>query len=72
MKISEHAALRYQQRIDSSEDYPRETLRQLVEEGQPSRREEIEGLAIAAREALVVVRDDVVTTVLRDPEAVGR
>jgi len=64
-EISKHAELRYRQRVDSGEPYPKERLREIVDDADPSHRSEIEGMVVEARDALVVLKDDVVTTVLR-------
>jgi hypothetical protein len=64
-KISEHSALRYQERVDPAEPFPKERLREIVDGGETSHREDIEGAVIEAKDALVVLKDDVVTTVLR-------
>jgi len=64
-EITEHAATRYLTRVDATEQYPKERLREIVDGANPSHRSEIEGMVVEARDALVVLKDDVVTTVLR-------
>lgn len=67
-EISKHAAMRYLNRIDSSEPYPRERLREIVDENQTTHRQDIEGAVVEARDALVVLKENCVTTVLRECE----
>jgi len=72
-EITEHAALRYQERVDAGEPFPKERLREIVADSQPGDRDGIEGMVVEARDALVVLKDnaDVVATVLRgSPDAI--
>jgi len=64
-EITEHAALRYRERVDAGEPYPKERLREIVEQSSPSHREELEGMAVEFADAIAVLKGDVVTTVLR-------
>jgi hypothetical protein len=72
MQITKHAELRYRQRVDSSEPFPREKLRELYEDAEPAPDAVSEGVGYVVDDVTLAVRHDrepVVTTVLRGSEA---
>jgi hypothetical protein len=72
MQVTKHAELRYRQRVDSSEPFPREKLRELYEDAERAPDAVSEGVGYIADGYTLAVRHDrepVVTTVLRGSEA---
>lgn len=63
--VSEHAVLRYRQRVDTREAFPKEALRDLYDSATPVRRDGVDGAAYLADGVLLVVqhgrRDTIVT-----------
>lgn len=68
-KITNHAVLRYRQRIDASEPFPEAKLIDLLEVAQPdaSHPRVADGVAWVARDAILITdsAQEAVTTVLR-------
>jgi hypothetical protein len=64
-EITEHSALRYRQRINPSEPYPKQRLREAVESGEPVEKDDIDGRAVELDGGVAVLKDGTVTTVLR-------
>jgi hypothetical protein len=68
MQITKHAELRYRQRVDATEPFPRERLRELYEEAEPVPDAVEDGVGYVTDGYTLAVRHDrepVVCTVLR-------
>jgi len=72
VEITNHAELRYRQRVDATEPFPRERLRELYEKAQIDSSADVsEGVARVAGDVILVVKErsrPVVATVLRREE----
>ena len=67
VQVSEHAKLRFQQRIDASEPFPAERIRDMLDRAAPTREQVDDGIGWAADGAILVTdsAQQVVRTVLR-------
>jgi len=69
VQVTKHAELRYQQRVDEAEPYPKQQLRELYENAEIDSSVSIsEGTLYVADEAVLVIKDEshpVIATVLR-------
>ena len=65
--VSEHAKLRFQQRVDATEPFPAERIRDMLDHATPTREQVDDGLGWAADGAILVTdsAQQVVKTVLR-------
>jgi len=68
--VSEHAKLRFRQRIDPAEPFPADRIRDMLDRATPTREQVDEGIGWAADGAILVTDNaqDVVKTVLHRGE----
>lgn len=69
-RVTHHAALRYRQRVDAAEPFPREKIEELLATATPSGEAHGDGVAWVADEAVLVTDSakETVKTVLRRRE----
>ena len=67
VEVSEHAKLRFQQRVDPREPFPADAIREMLDRATPTREQVDQGVGWAADGAILVTdsAQQVVKTVLR-------